>query len=248
MSCRCATAEASRAEEKGRIAAAAVGRDRRGADGRPHGRNDDDRGRAAAARAQPHRGHERGQHRLRAGHRARRSDVVTGGVARPQSYELIGPIAERSLEGLNVDVMFLGVDGVNAAGVTTHDEIEAQTNRKMVERAARVIVVCDSSKIGRSALSSICPLVGDRRSDHRRGRLRRGARGRAHGRRGGGPGLMALRQCRVRRREHQSGDRSSRPHRRAASGWSPPRSCSRLRAARPSTLRASPRSLAQPPP
>ena len=84
--------------------------------------------------------------------------VVTGGVARPQSYELIGPFADRTLEGLNVDVMFLGVDGVNAAGVTTHDEIEAQTNRKMVDRAARVIVVCDSSKLGRSALSSICSL------------------------------------------------------------------------------------------
>jgi DeoR family transcriptional regulator of aga operon len=84
--------------------------------------------------------------------------VVTGGIARPQSYELIGPFAERTLEALNVDLMFLGVDGVNAAGATTHDEIEAQTNRKMVERAARVIVVCDSSKLGRSALSSICPL------------------------------------------------------------------------------------------
>ena len=84
--------------------------------------------------------------------------VVTGGVARPQSYELIGPLAEATLEGLNVDVMFLGVDGVNASGAATHDEIEAQTDRKMVERSTRVIVVCDSSKIGRSALSSICPL------------------------------------------------------------------------------------------
>jgi DeoR family transcriptional regulator, aga operon transcriptional repressor len=84
--------------------------------------------------------------------------VVTGGVARSQSYELIGPLAERTLEGLNVDVMFLGVDGVSAGGLTTHDEVEAQTNRKMVERASRVIVVCDSSKIGRSALSSICSL------------------------------------------------------------------------------------------
>jgi DeoR family transcriptional regulator, aga operon transcriptional repressor len=84
--------------------------------------------------------------------------VVTGGVARSQSYELIGPLAERTLEGLNVDVMFLGVDGAAAGGLTTHDEIEAQTNRKMVERAARVVVVCDSSKVGRSALSSICTL------------------------------------------------------------------------------------------
>lgn len=84
--------------------------------------------------------------------------VVTGGVARPQSYELIGPLADRSLEGLNLDLMFLGANGVTAAGPSTHDEIEAQTDRKMVERAHRVIVVCDSSKIGQSALSSICPL------------------------------------------------------------------------------------------
>lgn len=85
--------------------------------------------------------------------------VLTGGVARPQTYELIGPLAEQSLEKLNLDVTFLGVDGINPNGVTTHDEIEAQTDRKMVERAARTIVVCDSSKIGRSALSQICPLT-----------------------------------------------------------------------------------------
>ena len=40
--------------------------------------------------------------------------------------------------------------------MTTHDEIEAHTDRRMVERARRVIVVCDSSKIGRAALSVIC--------------------------------------------------------------------------------------------
>lgn len=84
--------------------------------------------------------------------------VVTGGIARPQSYELIGPLAERSLEGLNLDLMFLGTNGVTVTGLSTHDEVEAQTNRRMVERASRVIVVCDSSKIGKVALSSICPL------------------------------------------------------------------------------------------
>ena len=31
--------------------------------------------------------------------------VVTGGVARPESYELVGPIAEASLEGLNLDMV-----------------------------------------------------------------------------------------------------------------------------------------------
>jgi DeoR family transcriptional regulator of aga operon len=84
--------------------------------------------------------------------------VVIAGVARPQTYELIGPLAEQTLAGLNVDVLFLGVDGITADGLTTHDEIEARTDRTMVERAARTIIVADSSKIGRSALAAICPL------------------------------------------------------------------------------------------
>lgn len=84
--------------------------------------------------------------------------VLTGGVARPQTYELIGPLAEQSLETLNVDLLFLGVDGVSMNGASTHAGVEAQTNRKMVERAARVIVVADFSKVGHSALASICTL------------------------------------------------------------------------------------------
>ena len=39
--------------------------------------------------------------------------VVVGGVARPQSYELIGPLADASLAQINLDVMFLGVDAID---------------------------------------------------------------------------------------------------------------------------------------
>jgi len=83
--------------------------------------------------------------------------VVTGGVARPESYELIGPLADATLDGLNLDVVFVGVDGASRAGMTTHHEVEAHTNRRMIERARRVVVVCDASKIGRAALAVICP-------------------------------------------------------------------------------------------
>ncbi len=38
--------------------------------------------------------------------------VVTGGTARPESYELVGPMAEQALEGCNLDVAFVGVDGI----------------------------------------------------------------------------------------------------------------------------------------
>jgi DeoR family transcriptional regulator, aga operon transcriptional repressor len=83
--------------------------------------------------------------------------VVTGGVARPESYELVGPIAESSLAGLNLDMVFLGVDGISPdAGVTTHHEVEAHTDLALIDRARNVTLVADSSKIGRVAFARIC--------------------------------------------------------------------------------------------
>ena len=83
--------------------------------------------------------------------------VVTGGVARPESYELVGPLAESALANLNLDVVVLGVDGIAVeAGYTTHHEVEAHTNRALIARARRVIVAADSSKIGQVAFARIC--------------------------------------------------------------------------------------------
>ena len=82
--------------------------------------------------------------------------VLTGGVARPESYELIGPLAEATLSGLNLDLAIVGVDGISAAaGLTTHHEAEAGTNRTLIARAERTIVVADSSKVGRAAFARI---------------------------------------------------------------------------------------------
>jgi len=83
--------------------------------------------------------------------------VVTGGVARPQSYELTGPLATGVLEQVARDVVILGVDGIDAeAGATAHHEGEASINRMMTQRAHRVIVAADSSKAGRRAFARFC--------------------------------------------------------------------------------------------
>jgi DeoR family transcriptional regulator of aga operon len=85
--------------------------------------------------------------------------VVPGGVARPQSFELVGLWSEQALRGINIGVAVIGVDGADAeAGLTTHDEIEAQTNAALVARARHVIVVADSSKLGRVHLARIAGL------------------------------------------------------------------------------------------
>lgn len=83
--------------------------------------------------------------------------VATGGVARPQSYELTGPLATGVLEQVALDVAILGVDGIDAvAGATAHHEGEASTNRLMGRQASKVVIVADSSKVGRRAFARIC--------------------------------------------------------------------------------------------
>jgi DeoR family transcriptional regulator of aga operon len=82
--------------------------------------------------------------------------VVCGGSARSESYELVGPLAELTLSNINLEVAVIGVDGISvSAGLTTHHEVEAQTNRCLLRTAERVVVVADSSKIGRRGFARI---------------------------------------------------------------------------------------------
>jgi DeoR family transcriptional regulator of aga operon len=85
--------------------------------------------------------------------------VVTGGVVRGNSYELSGPLAEASLASINLDIVFVGVDGIEArSGCTTHHDVEAHSNGAMIDRSRQVVVVADSSKIGLVAFARICPI------------------------------------------------------------------------------------------
>jgi DeoR family transcriptional regulator, aga operon transcriptional repressor len=85
--------------------------------------------------------------------------VVTGGISRSASFELSGPVAERTIHEYNIDVAFVGVDGIDpVAGCTTHNDSEALTNAALVTRAARVIVVADSTKLGQVKFASICEI------------------------------------------------------------------------------------------
>jgi DeoR family transcriptional regulator, aga operon transcriptional repressor len=85
--------------------------------------------------------------------------VVTGGVSRRQSYELIGPLVESALSEFALDVVVLGVDGLSTQyGATTLHEGEATASRHFTQVARQVIVVADATKITRSTFARICPL------------------------------------------------------------------------------------------
>lgn len=85
--------------------------------------------------------------------------VVTGGVPRRQSYELVGPLVAASLRDLSVDLAVLGADGVTGRfGVTTMHEGEADASRQLLSIARRVVVAADATKLGKSTFARICPL------------------------------------------------------------------------------------------
>lgn len=83
--------------------------------------------------------------------------VSLGGIPRPESYEVTGPLATAGLSQLWIDVAILGVNGLSAReGATCHHEDEAAVSRLMVERARDVIVVAAESKLGERAFTQIC--------------------------------------------------------------------------------------------
>jgi len=82
--------------------------------------------------------------------------VVTGGVVHARSYELVGPYSDVVLGMITMDIAFIGVNGIDPIlGATVHDEREASVNSLMATRAARAVIVADSSKIGRRAFATL---------------------------------------------------------------------------------------------
>ncbi|MFE9424883.1 DeoR/GlpR family DNA-binding transcription regulator [Kitasatospora sp. NPDC006697] len=87
--------------------------------------------------------------------------VVTGGIARPASFELVGPLAALVLDSVSLDFAVLGVNALDAVvGASTCEETEAGINQAMARRARTVVIVADSSKLGRRAFATVCPPEG----------------------------------------------------------------------------------------
>lgn len=85
--------------------------------------------------------------------------VSLGGVARSQSYEVIGPLAHQVLQELWLDHLILGCDAISVdSGATCYQEGEASINAEMVARAQTVTVVAGAEKLGRRTFARICEL------------------------------------------------------------------------------------------
>jgi DeoR/GlpR family transcriptional regulator of sugar metabolism len=84
--------------------------------------------------------------------------ILTGGMRTP-SDALVGPFAVASLKMVHVDLVFMGVHGMDLqAGYTSPNLLEAETDRALINAGRRLIVAADHTKWGVVGLSSIARL------------------------------------------------------------------------------------------
>jgi DeoR/GlpR family transcriptional regulator of sugar metabolism len=84
--------------------------------------------------------------------------LLTGGMRTP-SDALVGPFAVSALQTTHLDLVFMGVHGMDAkTGFTTPNLLEAETNRALIAAGNRLVVVADHSKWGVIGISSIARL------------------------------------------------------------------------------------------
>lgn len=86
--------------------------------------------------------------------------LVTGGTLRRETLALVGPIAEQALDMVRVDKAFIATNGLDLrAGLTTPNLVEASMKAKMIKTAEQVILLADSSKIGKVTFAKFAKLT-----------------------------------------------------------------------------------------
>jgi len=84
--------------------------------------------------------------------------ILTGGVRTP-SEALVGPFAVAALRTVHVDLVFVGVHGMEPhSGFTCPNLLEADTDRALIEAGRRLVVVADHTKWGVIGIASIARL------------------------------------------------------------------------------------------
>jgi DeoR/GlpR family transcriptional regulator of sugar metabolism len=84
--------------------------------------------------------------------------VLVGGYVYPRTGVALGPYANSMLAELNVRRTILSVSGINERGFFNNNLLLVETERAMMRAADEVIVVADSSKLGRQSLAHLCAL------------------------------------------------------------------------------------------
>lgn len=82
--------------------------------------------------------------------------ILLGGFLRKGSPDIHGPLTEDNIERFRTNIAFIGADGIDLNGNTFTDDLRIATlSRCMAKNADKVIIVSDSSKIGRKSMCKV---------------------------------------------------------------------------------------------
>ncbi len=84
--------------------------------------------------------------------------TLTGGYVFPRLEIVLGPLCEHMLAAVAADILVMGIGGVTADGFSNNNTLLVGSERKMIEVSRKVIIVADSSKFGRAAMTPLAPL------------------------------------------------------------------------------------------
>lgn len=80
---------------------------------------------------------------------------LTGGSLRSPTYSLVGPSAERFMDRMTFDLLFLGTNAIHPTeGLMTPNEAEANIKSLMIQKSNRVVLVSDQSKLNEQSFIS----------------------------------------------------------------------------------------------
>ncbi|MCX7886214.1 MAG: DeoR/GlpR family DNA-binding transcription regulator [Verrucomicrobiae bacterium] len=99
--------------------------------------------------------------------------ILIGGELRRLSQTLVGPLTRLILEQLHLDKAFMGTIGLSLReGLTTTDPSEAYTKELVMSQAREVILLADSSKVGKvsfaraGTLDRVSVIITDKKVDN----------------------------------------------------------------------------------
>ncbi|MDP1420210.1 DeoR/GlpR family DNA-binding transcription regulator [Peribacillus simplex] len=85
--------------------------------------------------------------------------LFLGGSLRNETLASVGSFAEQNLEMIRVDKAFVAINGVHLTeGLTTPNLMEARIKKLMIQNAQQVILLSDSSKMGKVSFAKVADL------------------------------------------------------------------------------------------
>ena len=85
--------------------------------------------------------------------------ILLGGIYQHESEALVGKMTRACIDQINIDKAFIGIDGYTMEnGFMLRDLFRAEVSSHIIQKAKDVFILSDSSKFGRTEMTSICCL------------------------------------------------------------------------------------------